>query len=287
VEGPHEVRESSATVEIEGRSPLRVDLYLPGPAEGSPGPFPVVIYSHGFQLTGSQYASVGRRLASHGLVTVLPTYGDGVFSPRAHSDLAEDVRGLVDWVASEAARAGSDLHGVADPTRLGAGGHSRGGKQSILAATRDERILASFNVDPVDSVPPGTSPDEDNPSVAPELLGEFRIPGGFVGAGRSASGSFGACAPEEESFRQFFEGVSSPAFEYFLEDAGHLDFVDRCGLLCLTCAAGAEPAWAHGFATTTMTAFYRVFLAEDERYRPWVDGPPVRDLADRVVLTTR
>jgi hypothetical protein len=36
-----------------------------------------------------------------------------------------------------------------------------------------------------------------------------------------------------------------------------------------------------------MVAFYRIFLADDHRYRPWVDGEPVTSLADRVVLSQR
>ncbi len=287
LEGPLGLTETSDRVGTGGGWPverrINVDLYLPSDLSGAP--YPVVIYSHGFQLSGSDYASTGRRLASHGLVAVLPSYGDNLIAPRSHSALADDVMAIIDWVAEQAATDGSELYGVADPARIGAGGHSRGGKHSILAAIRDPRILASFNVDPVDSGHPLFGETEAYPSVTPELMADFTIPSGFVGAGRSAEAPMGqACAPEAQNYHQYFVEAPSPAFEYSLPEAGHLDFPDGCGLICRTCTSGDEPEWN---AITTMVAFYRVYLASDTRYRPWIDGAEVTALADRVVFASR
>ncbi len=290
VDGPLGVTEESVRVGMGDGGPrertIDVDLYLP--TDLSDAPYPVVIFSHGFQLSGGHYATTGRRLASHGLVAVLPSYGDTIISPRSHTDLAADVSWLIDWVSEEVGTDGALLFGVADATRIGAGGHSRGGKHSILAAIGDPRIIASFNVDPVDVCHPIFGESEGNPSVTPELMGGFTIPGGFLGAGRSAEAPMGqACAPEAQNYHQYFIEATSPAFEYLLPAAGHLDFADRCGMLCSTCSSGDDPVWNRGFAAATMVSFYRVFLAEDGRYRPWVDGDPVTSLSERVVFASR
>jgi hypothetical protein len=146
--------------------------------------------------------------------------------------------------------------------------------------------VASFNWDPVDVGHPLFGETEDYPSVTPELMDAFAIPSGFIGAGRSVAAPLGqACAPEAQNYHQYFIEAPTPAFEYLLPDAGHLDFPDGCGLVCMTCQSGDEPAWNRAFAQATTVAFYRVYLAADARYRPWVDGEPVTALADRVVFT--
>ena len=290
LDGPLGVTEESVRVGMGGGWPternIDVDIYLPTDLSGAP--YPVVIYSHGFQLTGSHYATTGQRMASHGLVAVLPSYGDNMISPRSHTDLAADVTVLIDWVIEQTATEGTVFHGVADSTRVGAGGHSRGGKHSILAATLDSRILATFDVDPVDAGHPLFGETDGYPSVTPELMGDLTVPSGFVGAGRSAEATMGqACAPEAQNYHQYFVAASTPAFEYLLTTAGHLDFADRCGLICSTCRAGDDPEWNRAFAAATMLSFYRFYLADDGRYRPWIDGDAVTRLAESVTFDSR
>ena len=121
-------------------------------------------------------------------------------------------------------------------------------------------------------------------SEAADIDGELRWTP--VGAGPQAGWSEAplgmACAPEEQNYHQYFRETQTTAFEYFLPTAGHLDFADGCGLICMTCTSGEDPGWNRSFAATTMVAFYRVFLAGDERYRPWVDGEPVTSLTEVV-----
>jgi hypothetical protein len=289
VEGPFGVIEDEASLSMGGFPfPRTIDLDLYLPEDPSQAPYPVVIYSHGFQLSASSYVSLGQRLASHGVAAVLPSYGDNAISPRSHRELAADVSAIIDWISEQAGAEDGALRNLVDPEALGAGGHSRGGKHSILAAILDERIVASFNVDPVDVGHPIFGATEDYPSVTPELMEGFTIPGGFLGAGRSVQATLGqACAPEQQNYHQYFIAAPTPAFEYALPEAGHLDFTDSCGLICATCVAGDEPAWNHATATAIMVAFYRLFLASDERYRPWVDGAEITALSPRVALTTR
>ncbi|MCB9521465.1 MAG: hypothetical protein H6700_02975 [Myxococcales bacterium] len=270
--GPYEWSEFEESISAAGFD-ISLDLYVPTNAEDAP--YPVVVFNHGFQMDGSMYAVYGRRLASHGFVAVLPSIGDTLISSRTHTELANIQVAVDAWIADAATRPGSRIYNVADVERLGAGGHSRGGKASIYAATRDPRIVASFNVDPVDSGPPFGGNPTDFPSVAPELMDDVTIPTGYIGSGLGGSG-FVACAPTEDNYHQYFLASSSPTFEYVLPEAGHNDFIETCNFTCrAACAQGDDPAAALAFAVTTTVAFYKVYLADDESYLPWVQGDQV------------
>ncbi|MCA9525393.1 MAG: alpha/beta hydrolase, partial [Myxococcales bacterium] len=233
-------------------------------------PRPLVILLHGFQLTGDQYAGHGRRLASHGFIALLPTMGDGLLNPLSHVQLAADVSSILDW-------AEASLPGV-DAARIGAIGHSRGGKQVILAAIQDERIRAVVGLDPVDAAPPFVVDPAAYPSVAPERMAELVIPAAFIGAGLGAQPAFPgapACAPDGENHATYFASTGGPAWDYVLPMAGHLDFTDDCGLACFGCVAGADPAAARAFGWRTSVAFFQVHLLGDDAWRPWLEGPLV------------
>lgn len=282
--------DESASIPLGGgRRDMDVRLYVPTDTSGAP--YPVVVFSHGFQLNGEGYNTFGDRMASHGIVGVFPSYGDGLIQALTHVELAELVSGWIDWVEDESDRGGSRLNAVADPNRVGAAGHSRGGKQSILAAIEDPRIAAVFGVDPVDSGPPFGSNPVDYPSVAPERMSELVVPSAFLGAGLGGEGAFGgispACAPTDDNYSAYYNAASSPSFEYLVEDSGHLDYTDDCGLICITCPSAGDAGNNRSFATATLIAFFGVYLAEDERYRPWLDGDEVTSGAPTVTFRSR
>jgi predicted dienelactone hydrolase len=245
-----------------------------------------VVFSHGFQLTGDVYEAFGNRMASHGIIGVFPSYGDSLFTPLAHTELATLVSRMLDWSVAQSTTRGSRLFGQVDTTRLGAAGHSRGGKQSILATIEDPRIGAVFGVDPVDSGPPFGSDPVRYPSVTPERMDELTVPAAFLGAGRSAGG-FQACAPAADNYHAYYEAAGSPSYEYNIIEGGHLDFTDSCGLICITCTAGDDADFSRSFAATTLVAFFRYYLAEDARYRPWIDGAQVTSLSSLVTFASR
>ena len=266
---------------------MDVRLYLP--SDLSAGPFPLVVLSHGFQLNGEGYNVLGDRLASHGFVVVSPSYGDNLFNALSHTALAQIVVATIDWASAQNTTAGSALFGHLDLDRIGVTGHSRGGKQSIYAAILDPRIKAVFGIDPVDSGPPvGGNDPVAFPSIAPERMGELTVPFAAIGAGHGAETTlFGlgpACAPAADNYAAYFDAAGAPAFEYLVTDAGHLDFVDSCGFLCTTCGQGSDASVGRNFAAQTAVAFFKVFLAEDERYRPWVDGAPITALAPAITF---
>ena len=156
-----------------------------------------------------------------------------------------------------------------------------GGKVSLLLATRDPRVAASFTVDPVDSTSPVGDP-AGFPSVTPELMAELTIPLGFVGETLDAvpiEGSSIACAPEADNFQQYFAHAVGPAISIEVVGAHHMSFIDDadCGLPCLVCQSPAlDHATALSLAQRSLTAFYQVTLKGEDSWRAWLTGAPAR-----------
>lgn len=251
--GPFAV--TKTTVTLAG---FDVVLHVPD----GPGPFPTVLFSPGFQLDAVHFEDTGAYLASHGFFTAIPTWGDSFLAAIPHSDLADHVSAILDALVADSR---------VDPEALAAGGHSRGGKVAILAATRDARIKASFNLDPVDSAGgPGAQPSAANPSVTPELMGQFTIPGGFVGSAKGASGVV-PCAPTADNYAAYAAHAAGEVFVELIAGSGHNDFADSLPFLLLfACTGGDAPATTRSRARALMTAFYYVHLVGDERLRDFL-----------------
>jgi hypothetical protein len=234
----------------------------------SSAPVPAVVLAPGFQLDGSAFAGTARHLASHGVAVLVPTFGDTLLSPISHATLAEGVSAMIDRLASDPRF---------DAARLGAGGHSRGGKVALLAATSDGRIRASFNLDPVDAVGPFSAPSPANPSVTPELMAALTIPLGLVGSSRGGETAFPgspACAPTADNYAAYASAAPSAPFVAVPPESGHNDFADPLPpLLRLACKAGDDPAAVRTAARGWMTAFYRLHLVGDTAYASWLVAP--------------
>lgn len=277
-DGPYTVRQVDVTVDMSEGDTASAQLYVPqGLADGQRAP--AVLFFHGFQLSGPPYASYAQRLASHGFIVLLPSIGDSLLSARTHVTLGNDAIAMLDWVLAQDTTGGSPISGIVDIDHIGVGGHSRGGKQAVLAAIEDDRFDAIFTLDAVDAGPPFGSNPTDFPSLTPERVDELTIPSAWVGAGRGAEVSIPfspACAPEDDNYAAYFAGAPSPSFEYLLNQAGHLDFLDSCsGVACFGCPSGDNAEFTRDVSRAAMTAFFAVYLLDDSRYRPWVDGAAV------------
>jgi predicted dienelactone hydrolase len=268
--GPLAWDEVSESVELEGGGlfPAKADLdiYLPE-AEGK---YPVVVFSHGFQLSPSDYSSYGEHLASWGYVAILPSYPGSLIAPRSHAQLRDDLSAIVDWIEAEPAA----LKGRADTTLVGLSGHSMGGKVSLLFAATDPRADAVFAIDPVDAGPPFAFNPGDYPSVAPELMPDITAPLGIVGeTTNSTGGGFGgACAPAEDNFQQYYQAATSPAVEIDMLGANHMSFLDdpNCGFACSACPAGTDDTvLTRKLTQRMMIAFFEVQLKGDALMTPW------------------
>jgi len=289
--GPYEIE----TYEIElrdaerGRSMGLVVLY---PVEGeveSSSARPLIVFNHGFLLSASGYRSYGEHLARHGFVVALPTLPTSFLTVH-HVRLAEDLRFVLDYLIDSAEDPGHPLFGRIDPERVGASGHSLGGKLSLLEAVTDGRVRAIGVLDPVDEGNPLWDNPTRYPSVAPELMPQLSIPLLFIGAELgSILVSFSPCAPEDENYQRFYEAANPPAIEITQLDVGHGQYVDEGAEKTNDpCARGEVPSdWVRSSSAAYLTAFFLGMLAESPEAMAWLDVRLADDEAEGRITVRR
>jgi len=276
--GPYTFKKTVHNIQVsEGQGLFQPDkenevfVFAPEGAGKAPG----LVFFPGFQLSADNFVYIGEHMASHGFVVLIPTIGDSLFNADSHVELAGRVSIFLDWLEENES---------VDPNRLVAGGHSRGGKVAILASLDESRIMATFNLDPVDTGAGPLGVNAENPSVTPEMMDKLVIPAGFVGAGKGGNGAQ-PCAPKEDNYHEYFVAAKQAfAVEYLLKSAGHNDFAQSVSFtLDFFCEKGDDPEEAKAIAKSTMVAFYQVFLNGDDAYRPWVDGEEAPSAAEITV----
>ena len=282
---PGEVRYSVGSFELDledGDRPPQADITLFIPDEV--GPFPVVVFHHGFQLGTELYTSYGEHLASWGYLVVMPQMPGGLIGGPTHVNLKDYLITVIDWIVRDAADPSGRLRGKADADHIGLAGHSMGGKISMLVATEDDRPLAIFGIDPVDSAggPLPVSPT-DYPSVTPELMDLVGVPAVFMGETTNATCEgflCQPCAPQPDNFQQYYLHATNPALEIEVVGASHMSFLDNpnCGLTCSVCPAGTDdPATTRLLTRRYMTAFFNVVLRQTDAYRHYLTGAGMND----------
>ncbi len=135
---------SSSSWERQG-----TDRAYQAPRHSSAGPFPLVLFSHGYGTPG-RVVGLATRLASHGLVVVeVQHFGDGSILPwypaptgfrRSFLDRPRDAVLALDDVLARNRSPGSLLEGVADPDRIAAAGFSLGGYAAMALAAGDDDV---------------------------------------------------------------------------------------------------------------------------------------------------
>ncbi len=143
-----------AIVPAKYDSTTTVDAHIGAPASPD-GPFPIVLFSHGFGASRLYYSHLLVGIASWGFVVVSADYlergllaeATNRVSANADSDLTTMLTSLA-AVESASATSSSILHGVADSRRIAAVGHSAGG-QTAFDALKDPRISVAVGWAPV------------------------------------------------------------------------------------------------------------------------------------------
>lgn len=145
-----------------------------GNPDSEGGPYPLVVYSHGYG--GGAFASIylSEYLAKHGLVVAACDHSDKHQTTRIRGKTSVDTRdyllsardlarsgqafdrsgfayrlreltAVIDGVLAESSDSSSRLHGIIDPERIGACGHSLGSYTALTVSgmgKRDKRIKA-------------------------------------------------------------------------------------------------------------------------------------------------
>ena len=135
-----------------------VDLWFPAGPDGTPdradGPYPLILFSHGYAVTPDTYRELPARWAAAGYVVAAPTYPLLSGSPAGpdHVDYAQSfadarfvlTRLLADAAATPGSSGATVLSGMVDPQRVAAAGQSDGEAVAyglgFLRCCRDPRV---------------------------------------------------------------------------------------------------------------------------------------------------
>lgn len=242
-------------------------------------PWPAVVLVPGFSGTERMYQRTSRYLASHGFVVAAINRNLDIPQAmvcRTQVDVMDQV--VKKGVATLRQQSSKDglFPGLITEGRMGVTGHSLGGKMALWLALEDDHVGAVFALDPVDN---GSREDlawcadrfeHGFPSLLPRLP-ELRVPVAMVGAGMA-----GECAPASGNWEALSTALGAHVERtvYLLPRAGHTDFADsaedKVCLNCGVCPHGEEKGEdVLRFTRTMLTAFFKVHVARDDRYRNW------------------
>jgi dienelactone hydrolase len=154
--------DAHGTVAAAPSRALRTTVLFPATADGGApdtagGPYPLVVFAHGSGGLGTEYFPMLRSWAAAGYVVAAPEFPVAASGPDGRQgdsssieDLANqpaDMSFVVTQLLAANASLASPLHGLIDPNRIGAAGHSLGA-MATLALTEntcchDERLKAA------------------------------------------------------------------------------------------------------------------------------------------------
>jgi len=127
-----------------GHGPRRLLTYVRYPGSGS-GPFPLVVFGHGFTATPATYARLLDAWARAGYVVAAPLFPvENAHAPGGpdESDLINeptDISFVISQLLAANARPTSPLHGLINPAQVAVAGQSDGA-EAALAAAYDHRF---------------------------------------------------------------------------------------------------------------------------------------------------
>jgi predicted dienelactone hydrolase len=145
------------------------------PAARADGPFPLIVFGHGFAVTPELYAGLLQAWTRAGYVVAAPVFPlENANAPGGpdESDLTNqpaDMRFVISRLLAAGAAGSGPLAGLIDPTRIAATGQSDGGDTALAVAYnrnfRDPRISAAIILSGAEmpgvggfTFPPGSPP---------------------------------------------------------------------------------------------------------------------------------
>ena len=149
-------RPTNANGDYAGDSSRRMEGMVWHPVSNADGPYPLIVYSHGFTSNREGGAYLARQLASIGYVVVAVDYpltnfeAPGGPNPKDVVNQPADVSFLIDTLIEHSVTSGHELEGMVDDSRIGVTGISLGGMTTALVSfhpeMRDARIGAALSI---------------------------------------------------------------------------------------------------------------------------------------------
>lgn len=289
---------AQAPAESEGRGSAEHPFHQPHEAwpdaPALPGPFPLLVFSHGNSGIRQQSTFLTTHLASWGIGVVAPDHTGNTFPEMANLRDDEErkqvhldarARRPNDALAVlEAALAGRFEAGEFDASRIGAMGHSFGGWTASKLPALDERIRAVCGLAPASEAFVGRKAYADG-----ELPFARKIPALII------AGIDDVLVDLDASVKPFFDRLDAPRALVGVEAADHFHFCDGVELLhrihianprpnatrpALPFAQTLEEARMHRLLQAVVTTFFtrslRVDATPDET--SWLNPTALREL---------
>jgi len=142
----------------------------------APGPFPLVVFAHGYDIAAADYADLQRDLAAQGFVVVAPDFprsSTAFPGPPTQADIdeqARDVGFLVDAFLDGRATGSGIWSGRIAPGEAGVIGHSDGGNTVARAASNSCCVAPRIGAAVVLSGDEGTTGGDWGVAGAPPML---------------------------------------------------------------------------------------------------------------------
>ena len=205
-----------AKVPASDRVLYKASAYADAPPATTPGNYPLVVFSHGFAGFPEQSVTLTTHLASWGFVVAAPDHversldgllGTGAAGVPKMSDLAV-LQSTIALMLSTSKSSGL-LHGLVDPTKIVAAGHSAGAGAAYQLASADPRVKAWISYSVGFGGQAGPAPP------APNKPGMVML------------GTADGIIPPAQS-EHVYAGMHSPKYLVKIGGAGHLVFSDIC-----------------------------------------------------------
>jgi len=262
----------------EGRDrtvPIRV--FSP-PGDGSAGPCPIVLFSHGLGGSRKGGGFLGNHWAARGYVVPAPRRLAAMRDAASLENLrarVRDVSAVLDALATWNGSPGHPLAGRLDLDRVGMSGHSFGAQTTQAVSGQSFPLVGRRSTDPrikaAVIMSPGTPRGRRDPGDA---FAEVTIPWLLLTGTKDTSLIGGQTV--ESRLAVYPALPAGGAYELVLHDAEHSAFSDRA------LPGDREPRNPnhHRAILALTTAFWDAFLRDDDDARAWLDGDGPRQVLE-------